>query len=49
MAFSEKKIRYANEVYPLTLGIAEMDQWNSDNLVKHLASTVALIDRISGL
>jgi len=49
MAFSEKKIRYANEVYPLTLGIAEMDQWNSDNLVKHLASTVALIDRIWGL
>jgi len=49
MAFNEKKIRYANEVYPLTLGIAEMDQWNSDNLVKHLASTVALIDRIWGL
>jgi|AntRauTorckE5430_2_1112549.scaffolds.fasta_scaffold04601_2 hypothetical protein len=49
MAFSDKKVRYANEVYPLTLGITEMEQWNSDNLVKHLASTVALIDRIWGL
>ena len=49
MAFIDKKERYGKEVYPLTLGISEMENWNSNNLVKHLASTVALIDRIWSL
>ena len=49
MPFIEKKKRFSKETFPLTLGLAEMDQWNSDNLVKHLASTVGLIDRIWGL
>lgn len=47
--FSGKKQRYSNEVLPLTLGVGEMDIWNSDNLVKHLATLVALIDQIWGL
>eukprot|EP00558_Chaetoceros_sp_UNC1202_P004094 CAMPEP_0197244812 /NCGR_PEP_ID=MMETSP1429-20130617/9809_1 /TAXON_ID=49237 /ORGANISM="Chaetoceros sp., Strain UNC1202" /LENGTH=351 /DNA_ID=CAMNT_0042705225 /DNA_START=60 /DNA_END=1115 /DNA_ORIENTATION=+ len=49
LPFSAKKERFQNEVFPLTLGLAEMDVWNSNNLVKHLASTVALIDSIWGL
>jgi hypothetical protein len=49
MPFSEKKQRYSEEVLPLTVTVAEMDTWNSDNLVKHLATLVALIDQIWGL
>lgn len=49
VAFVDKKKRYANEIYPLTSRLAKMEQWNSTNLVKHLASIVALIDQIWGL
>lgn len=49
MKFEDKKKRYASEKFPLTFKLSEMDQWNSDNLVKNLASTVALIDTIWAL
>jgi len=49
LSFSEKKERFNKEPFPLTLGVAEMDVWNSDNLVKRLASIVALIDQIWAL
>eukprot|EP00557_Chaetoceros_sp_GSL56_P001063 CAMPEP_0176505286 /NCGR_PEP_ID=MMETSP0200_2-20121128/16411_1 /TAXON_ID=947934 /ORGANISM="Chaetoceros sp., Strain GSL56" /LENGTH=612 /DNA_ID=CAMNT_0017904825 /DNA_START=359 /DNA_END=2195 /DNA_ORIENTATION=+ len=38
MAFADKKKRYTNEIYPLTSKLANMEEWNSTNLVKHLAS-----------
>ncbi len=47
--FNEKKERYSSEAFPLTSGLAEMETWNSDNLVKYLAKLVALIDKIWGL
>jgi len=49
MPFSQKKERYSKEVLPLTLTVAEMDTWNSDNLAKNLATLVDLIDQIWGL
>jgi len=49
MPFSQKKERYNKEVLPLTLTVAEMDTWNSDNLAKNLATLVDLIDQIWGL
>jgi hypothetical protein len=47
--FSEKKIRFQKDVWPLTQSVAKLDDWNSDNLVKHLAYTVSLIDTIWSL
>lgn len=49
MAFDDKKNRFRAEVWPITAGVSTIDAWNSDNLVKHLATTVALIDKIWGL
>jgi len=49
MSFSEKKERLSKEVYSLTLDVANMDTWDSDNLVKRLAAIVGLIDQIWGL
>lgn len=49
MSFDEKKKRFRAEVWPLTSGLNDLSAWNSDNLVKQLASTVALIDQIWGL
>ncbi len=49
MSFEEKKARFQAEVWPITSGLSDFSAWNSDNLVKQLASTVALIDQIWGL
>lgn len=48
-SFSDKKIRFQEEIWPLTQNVAKLDDWNSDNLVKHLAYTVSLIDTVWGL
>lgn len=49
MPFVEKQNRFAKEIWPITAGLNEVDIWNSDNLVKHLARTVALIDTVWSL
>jgi hypothetical protein len=48
-SFSDKKTRFQEEIWPLTQNVAKLDDWNSDNLVKHLAYTVSLIDAVWGL
>lgn len=49
MPFSEKKLRFQKERWPLTLDVSSLDDWNSDNLVKQLAKILSLIEEIWSL
>mmetsp|Transcript_24186 Transcript_24186/g.28018 ORF Transcript_24186/g.28018 Transcript_24186/m.28018 type:complete len:242 (-) Transcript_24186:144-869(-) len=47
--FDVKKERFAEEAWPLTNELAEMNAWNSNNLIKNLANIVNLIDKVWSL
>lgn len=49
MPFSKKKERFENEDWPLTAGLAEVEQWDSNSLIKNLADIVNLIDKVWAL
>ena len=49
MPFSAKKERYKNEDWPLTAGLAELEEWDSDSLIKHLANIVNISDKVFAL
>lgn len=49
MPFITKKERFQKEVWPLTLNIAELEEWDSDSLIKNLANIVNLIDKVWAL
>ncbi len=49
MPFATKKERFQKEDWPLTFGLSEIDEWNSDSLIKNLANIVNLIDKVWAL
>jgi len=50
MPFVTKKERFQKEEdWPLTLGLTEIDEWDSDSLIKNLANIVNLIDKVWAL
>lgn len=46
MPFSSKKERFRIETWPLTASLVEVDEWDSDSLIKNLATIVNLIDQV---
>lgn len=49
MPFAMKKERYKNENWPLTVGLADIKEWDSNSLIKNLANIVNLIDKVWAL
>lgn len=49
MPFVKKKERYQKESWPLTFGLSEIDEWDTDSLIKNLANIVNLIDKVWAL
>lgn len=49
MPFAMKKERLQNEEWPLTARLADLEEWDSNSLIKNLASIVNLIDTIWAL
>lgn len=49
MPFSTKKERFKDEDWPLTAGLAEFEEWDSNSLIKNLANIVNLSDKVFSL